>query len=209
MIEFELIVGNGTTAKCHKVVRVEATDEECVAVINSFAVADGQIPAWQDRYVIPVDVLASGYPDAVEAWAVGADGPMAGGLLVKEARPLDTLKAAWRLRITAERDRAIAGGADTPSGRVDTDEVSIRNILGAYQSAVAALMAGEPIALNWRMADNSLVALAASDVIAVGNAVMAHTQAAYARSWALKDALEAATTEAEVVALNVTTGWPS
>ena len=123
--------------------------------------------------------------------------------MLQDPTALDVVKAKIKALIDTQRDSQIGGGADTPAGRVDTDDASIRNILGAYQSAVAALMVAAGVSFSWRLADNTLVSLDAQSVIAMGNAVLKHTEDCYKRSWLLKDQLTAATTVEEVLAIEI------
>lgn len=110
------------------------------------------------------------------------------------------------------RDNAIHAGVNTPAGRVDSDEISIRNLLGVYQAAALALITQQPFAADWRMSDNTVVSLSAMGVVGMGNAVLAHIQACYQRSWALKELVSNAATEEEVALIEAdecNAGWPS
>lgn len=208
MIIRDYVLPNGTVATVHRLVRAVSGDDLIMLTVNSFADEKADMVAWQDAYLAPLEVMTN-YPAGAVEWLISPMGPFAGGTVLADPDALDVIKSRAKAEIARRRDAVIAGGANTPVGRVDTDEVSIRNILGAYQSAVAAMMANQPLAMNWRMADNTTVALEAAGVIAMGNAVLTHTQDAYARSWALKDAVEAATSDLEVIGVDLSTGWPS
>jgi hypothetical protein len=198
----------GVAATCHRVHKVEITDVVTV-VLNSFANENSEMLVWQDSYDVPMVVFSSGsYPQNVYDYMTGPNGPFSGAALIAEMEELDKLKATTKVSINTLRDKTIAMGCDTPSGRVDTDEVSLRNIMATYQSAVLAKLTTSPFSVEWRIADNSSVVLDADQMIAVGNAVLSRTQACYENSWSLKAEVEAATTVEEVTLVLIGSGWP-
>lgn len=108
----------------------------------------------------------------------------------------------------AERDIHVAAGAITNLGVVDTDEVARSNIAGATLAALIASTTGAPYSVTWTMADNSLVAVDAAEMIAMGMAVMAHVGACHAHARTLRAAIDDAVDMAELLAIDVTVGWP-
>jgi len=62
--------------------------------------------------------------------------------------------------------------------------------------------------INWTMADNTTVAHSGSEMIALGLAVAAYMEEAHDNAAALRAALEAAETSAEIAAVDIDTGWP-
>jgi hypothetical protein len=118
---------------------------------------------------------------------------------------LDDIKAAKMREIDAERDRRLFGGfAHTVGGaeyRFDSDRKSESNILGARVAAMDGLWVDGS---TWRTEDNQNVPVTAADVAGLAAALLVHTQTQYQIAWALKDAVSAATNEAEVAAIV----WP-
>lgn len=103
------------------------------------------------------------------------------------------------------RDGRIAAGCDTALGRVDSDEESRGYISGAVQAAIIAQAAGAPFAIDWTMADNSVVGHDAAAMIAMGLAVAAYVSACHEAARAIRAALEAAASP-ETVSIDV--GYP-
>ena len=133
-------------------------------------------------------VVALGFPERV-AWV-----PASRGFV-----DLPDLRAA----IEARRDRAIHGGVETPLGRVDSDDPSIRNIMGLVQMASLAMSMGGSFARTFRLASNDEVPVDAQGMIAIGVAVGEHVDACYRRSWALKAEVDAGELDPDIEA-----GWP-
>ncbi len=108
-------------------------------------------------------------------------------------------------RVAQKRDQIAAGGADTPSGRVDTTDRSITIIQGLVQLAA---IGGEAFQETFRRADNTDVEVDASAMIGIGIAVGQFIAAVYRRSWDLKTEIDAAATLEELAAIDVAAGWP-
>lgn len=108
-----------------------------------------------------------------------------------------------------QRDLHIDGGALTPSGPVDSDSEARSNISGAATGALIAKVSNLPYSVTWTMLDNSTATLDADGMLAMGLAVLAHVNACHDRARQLRTAIEAAATMAELLAIDVTAGWPS
>jgi len=78
------------------------------------------------------------------------------------------------------------------------DEVSQRRIQGAVQLAVL----DESFSIDWTLMDNSVVTLSAQDMISVGMALSIHVNGGHVKSRALRDQIDAATSEAEIDGIN-------
>jgi hypothetical protein len=111
--------------------------------------------------------------------------------------------------VRAIRADKVDGGATTPFGRVDTDKLARTNISGAALSAVIAQGASAPYSVEWTLADNSSVVLNAAEMIGLGLAVMQHVDACYNRARALRNLINAAPDMAELLAIDITAGWPA
>lgn len=150
--------------------------------------AHGQPPpqAWLD-YIAWIG--AGNAPDAL---------PSSPGPTVEQVR------AEQLAQVNIERARRIAGGVSYAGHVYDSDDVSRANVTGT----VAAVSAGVPLpdGFAWRTADNVDVPFDAPTLVALGAALLAHANACYANSWALKAALAAADDPASV---DITAGWPA
>jgi hypothetical protein len=120
----------------------------------------------------------------------------------------DNRQIIWE-QVRALRAVKVGGGAATPSGIMDTDELARSNIAGAALAAVIAQGASAPYSVTWTRADNSTVSLNATEMIAVGLAVMQHVDGCYNRARTLRDAINAAANMAALLAIDINTGWPS
>ena len=69
----------------------------------------------------------------------------------------------------------------------------IQNISGLTQIATIQKINGDNTPLNFRGADDKVYALTPDEVIAVGTEVSKRYSSIYAKSWVMKDKLEAAT----------------
>lgn len=108
-----------------------------------------------------------------------------------------------------QRDEHIDGGAMTPFGAVDSDAEARSNITGAATGALIAKVSNLPYSVTWTMLDNSTATLDADGMLAMGLAVLAHVNACHDRARQLRTAIESAATMAELLAIDVTAGWPS
>lgn len=119
---------------------------------------------------------------------------------------LEPLRLMIRSIIKAERERAQHNGCATPFGRVDTDAASQLKILGAV---VTAQVAPVGWSIDWTMEDNSVTALEAADMIAVGLAVSAHVDNCHQYGRSLDMALEQADTIPAAYAVVEAAVWPT
>lgn len=106
------------------------------------------------------------------------------------------------------RNEKIDAGAPTPFGLVDSDEQARSNVSGAALGALIAKSANAPYSVTWTMLDNSTVTLDADGMIGLGVAVLAHVNACHERARELRADIEAATDMAELLAVDVSAGWP-
>ena len=114
----------------------------------------------------------------------------------------------WRMA-RDQRDERIDGGAITPVGAVDSDAEARSNITGAATGALIAKVSNLPYSVTWTMLDNTTVTLDADGMIAMGLAVLSHVNACHDRARQLRTAIESAANMAELLAIDVTAGWPS
>jgi hypothetical protein len=194
---------NGAVAAYHLIDRVISEAGSNIAIVTSRTASDAM--AWQE----PVTIFGlQGEPIISAAdLLIASQGYLEGGLIVVDPTPLEMVRLTMLSRVDRIRETKVNEGCDTPSGRVQTDDVSIRNILGSVQTASLSVMLNQPFSIQWRMADNSLPTLDASAMIAMGVAVMSHVKACYTHSWEIKDAITAADTIEAIKAIDLESGW--
>ena len=99
--------------------------------------------------------------------------------------------------------------APTPFGLADADTESRGFINGVVSMALIAKAAGSAFEQVFKLADNSRVTLDADEMLIFGVSVAQHIDAVFARGEALFDALNSATTAAELEAIDIDAGWPA
>lgn len=136
-------------------------------------------------------------------------GPMPGPFMVydpatggwKDARTLDDLKADKRAALKAVRD-TLEFGPFTYNGMIfDGDADAQRRLSGVVSAAKSAIAAGQTFTKQFTLADNSVVQLTAEDFIGIEMAKLWQVDVAFQEYRLKKDAIEAATTVAELDAI--------
>lgn len=206
MIILSKSMPNGALAERHEVTEVSIKADSITAVVTSFAATDAL--CWQDRVELALDPSESVSLASIQSVLCEDGGYLAGGDVVVDPTPVEVLRKKLVARVDRFRDDAIKGGFTTPAGVVQTDEVSIRNILGAVSRATIATAKDEPFELSWRLADNTAVTLNAAEMMSLGVSVMEFIEAAYQRSWAVKAQIAAGDLEA-LEAFDVSSAWSS
>jgi hypothetical protein len=194
----------------HQVARVEIQGSSQVAVhmySTDPAAQTGQL--FTLRHTMPIEAFSAvPYPGCVMDWLVSAGGPYEGGVVVEDDElTLGVKQDRLTAQVNKERDARIAGGLLFQGLPFDTDEVSLRNIMGTAQMATLSKMAGQPFAVDWRCADNSMANLDADTFIALAETVMQHVQACYTRSWELKADIAVAD-DTTIDTIDISAGWP-
>lgn len=111
---------------------------------------------------------------------------------------LSEAKTAKKRQIEAERDAACEQPVTVLGRTWDADKRSQELLNGA----IALAQAGGSLPTVWRDHDNNdMPVTSLAELLAIAGAITAQTQAAYARSWARKAAVDAATTIEEVNAV--------
>lgn len=142
------------------------------------------------------------------------------GIVVVEPDPptLAQLKAAKNSAVTAKREAVFSGGFTPSSGSLSGHTLQCRDMQDrtnwltsavGYSAAVQAGAGAVPGA-TFRTADNETVVITYAEAVSVLlNGMQTWGAAIMARSWVLKDEVEAASDEAELDAIDINTGWPS
>lgn len=159
---------NYSVSRVHAVLRLETQNGHLVAVVNSYATEQAfneQKLNWQDSHQIPV--TTAGDP---QTWLISTEGPFNGATLLDETTPLAVVQSLKWAEIKAERDRRTTGGFVYLDKIFDSDIVSVAKINGA---AIEALSNPE-YTETWTLADNSLLAMSAEQIIGMASALRSH-----------------------------------
>ena len=133
------------------------------------------------------------------------DGGMPRWLVESEAVPLAELRAAKLAALAARRWQAETAGITVEGVPVMSDRESQGLIVGAALQAVI----DPAYTLRWKTAAGAFVALSATELLAVAQAVRAHVQACFDREAALTEAINAAADVAALDAADIGAGWPA
>jgi len=204
-----ILIADGSPTYPYSVdqLRADNPDTSFSAVIPDERLAD-----WG---VFPVAQIAAPEVEAGETAEEGApalvDGVWTMSWIVRDRTPeeLVAAKAAKLAAVKAQRDMAIDAGVDVAGvGRFDSDPLSRANINGAVTGAMLAQGAGQPFAVNWKMQDNSIIALDGAGMIAVGLVVLGHVTACHENAQAIGLAIDAAEDFDTLEAIDLADGWP-
>lgn len=124
------------------------------------------------------------------------------------AQYLATRKASLRAQVNTERDRRESGAFPYLGKPLDGDERSVKRILTAVQAAQLALAAGQPFAIDWACADNSILPLDAQGMIGMPAAMAAHGYALHQYGRTLKAQIDAAGDLDALAGIDPLAGWP-
>lgn len=181
-----------------------------------FTIAGIQYPAnWpalataEERAALGISEVAESAPQPESGRVVGSQitgDDVATRIWVVEDYSLAELKEQRKAAAEVYRDQRINGGCTTPYAPVDTDPVSRANING---SVSMASILGPAFSARWRRADNSYVQLDATAMIAIGLAAGQFVAACYEASFAIKDAIDAASDAAAIAAIDIASGYPA
>lgn len=111
----------------------------------------------------------------------------------------------------ARRTQAETGGFMFQGRRIDSDQDSILRITQAALLAHQTLLTGQPFAVAWVCADDSVLELDAAGMLAMQQALTFHGLACHNRSQALRTLIDGATDgqSLSLAAADLVTGWPA
>ena len=136
-----------------------------------------------------------------EAWEVKPDGYLTPGewaaLHPPPAPTFNERKAAKRDEIAAARYAAEAGGCTVDGVTIATDRGS-QSLLTA---AVVTARLDPEFSTRWKCADGRFVTLDAMQLRAIGDAVIEHVEACFAREAELVELIDAAQTDEDLAAI--------
>lgn len=196
---------NGATLQFHKIGAIEVRDGTLIVNVQSWpteaAYLGGAAPAWNT----PLSgATPAGFIDQVMS-AVLASAQFSGGAQTSDAaQTLGAVKVRRWAALKAERQAREFGTFAWNGASYDCDAQSQVRIIGAAQLAALALAAQQAFEIEWTRADDSVATLSAADMIAMGQALATHVQAAHQTGRAVHQQIQAAATAEEVAAV----AWP-
>lgn len=162
---------------------------------------------WKDKTGNVYDDM-DGTAQSLSSWPKGLTLLSDVEVLALSKMSVSEAKAALLAAINAERDRREEAGFPYRGQILDSTPRSVQRITAAALAALAALASGQPYIVEWTCADNSTLTLDAAGVIGIPVALAQHAAALHAHARSLKAAVEAAGSEAELVAIDIHAGWP-
>lgn len=114
----------------------------------------------------------------------------------------------WEM-VKTKREERYSAGVMTPFGLLDTNLASREKIVGLYADAVWAVVSSDTsYSRDFTKADEQQVTLNAVQMASVGRLIVDYIDAVHQRSQALRADIYAAADMAELLAIDVTAGWP-
>jgi hypothetical protein len=119
-------------------------------------------------------------------------------------KSLEELKEIRWLEAKKLRDSAIDGGCNVPGvGIIDSDEISRQNVNGIVTAAMIAKSASQPLNMNWKLKDNSLVAMNADSLISMGMVLASFVAGKHAVAQTLFEAIRDAPDDATLNLIDI------
>lgn len=118
---------------------------------------------------------------------------------------LTALRAITWAKIKKQRDAVEFGTFAWHDHLFDCNRDARGRLQAAFAAATIALQAGETFLELWDLADNTVLAMSAQDVIDIAAALAAHTSECHATGRTLRQQIDQAATEQELKAL----AWPT
>lgn len=172
--------------------------------------------------ITDVDPESEWSPQSGDAFPCGADvevGWTYDGeeFIAPPSPPAPDPKTLKNAAVTAKREAVFAAGFSPSTGplaghtlqvRNEADRINWLTSTTSYGAAIAA-GAGNVVGATFRTADNATVNVTyAQGYQVIVQQMAAWGQAIMARSWALKDQIDAAETDEELAAIDIEAGWP-
>lgn len=111
--------------------------------------------------------------------------------------------------VKTQREERLAAGVTTPFGLVQTDTVSRGYVTGLVTRALIALVNAEAgFSRSFTTAANTSITLDAAQIIAMGALVEEYVNAVHEHSQNLREQIDAAADMAELLAIDISVGWP-
>ena len=122
---------------------------------------------------------------------------------------LERTKDALKARVNALRDQKETEGFVFGGKLFESDERSVARISNAALTAQSMLAAGQPFAIEWTASDNTTMLLVDSDMLAFQGTLTMRAGMLHAHARVLKYQIDAAATDEDAAAIDITAGWPA
>lgn len=133
-----------------------------------------------------------------------------GTTLEVRAKPIAEVRQRLMETLRQRFATELAKGCESPKGRVDCDDKAVQRVTSAVVMADKLAELGLPdVDENWTMFDQSVVPHSRGELTALGLAIGAGFRACFSNKQTLENQLDAATTVAELNAVNLDSGWPT
>lgn len=210
----DITAPNGAKCRVHQVIHMETnlaqTPTGILVRVASYAeeanaLAETPVFHWSP-VLVPFTVLdvADMLGSAERALTAMADSPFAGGSQIGPVTDLVKAKARRWSEVKQLRSAREFGPLVWDGSTFDADAAAQLRIMGAVQLAAQAAAAGQPFAMDWTLADNTIRTLSAADLRALGEALGQQVAAAHEIARILREEIEAAETVEAVQAVD----WP-
>jgi len=131
--------------------------------------------------------------------AVIESGVLISGDFVDPSLSLDELKDKRKDYINIQRHLAIDSGIEYDGNNYDSTQSSREALAGVYGGINNGYAL--PVGFSWRTADDITVAFSIVDVNAMSHIMLDHVNTQFAKSWALKALIDAASTVEDIAAV--------
>lgn len=166
-----------------------------------FTAVAGEYDAMSQRYDVASGTVVSYQPPAPASTALVTWAWNATASRWLPSPTLASLKLDKWATIKVARAAAIDAPLVTPLGTFDADAASRANIIGAVLLAQTLTAQSQPVTISFTLADNTVAVLNSAQMTTVGLALGSKTQAAYTRWQTLRAQIDAATTDAALLAI--------
>ena len=146
-------------------------------------------------------------PNIVGSYVAQLVGRYAGPEISFKVQPVEVVKARRQDEVTAKKAEQLAGGFLWNGKRWDADAQAQQNVT-SMASAVAAGMA-LPDGFFWTSYDNEDVEIDAAGISALSAAMMTFIFSTHSHARSLKETIEAQASNADVMDVDIDSGWPS
>ena len=200
VIQKPVTLPSGSQVTHHAIGKIEISpDGRALLVFGSSwgsaeARVDGCEPIDRFHIRIPIDAACPALMNDIGQWLVSSDLLAGGAITPAEILAVEDVRLARWAYVKARRMAAEFGPFEFEGLVFDADQMSQARIQGAVQLAVLSLQAGGNFAIDWTLADNTVVTLSAAQMLGVGQALAANVQAAYDTARVLRQQIEAAGT---------------
>ena len=187
-ISFAKTMPNGSAAVKHIIRSINVSEGQVLVAITSYTQIDQ--PCWAQDVLVPLSILSSDPENSVANYLISANQYLAGGTIFSDPPVIDVLRKNLKSQVDLYKEQQIAMGCQTPFGVVDSDDTSLRNIIGTTLGALIAAVNNRDFTVNFRIRDNREIDIDKQGIIEVGLTTLAYVNNCYQRSFAIKNLID-------------------